>query len=45
MGFHSYLMIVPDDSLVIVAMANNGVAGDLTELAGIVARIVASHGE
>lgn len=40
MGFHSYLMIVPDDSLVIVAMANNGVAGDLSELTDIVVRVV-----
>ena len=43
MGFHSYLMIVPDDSLVIVAMANNGVAGDLTEVADIVQWVIGSR--
>lgn len=35
-GFRSYLMIVPDDSLVIVLMANNDLAGDLAELVEVV---------
>jgi CubicO group peptidase (beta-lactamase class C family) len=35
-GFRSLLSITPDDSTVIVIMANNSVVGDLQELAGII---------